>query len=192
MSNKSTYFYQTLVDKDDNYEYVFPSTKYKEWLGNLIAALNWEDTTELDLLNAVDYDYKVFYDTYPEDAARLVIGLEVDPRHVEIGYTANNALFTENSCYSGKVHPDYNPLGIIGGRIIYKNSRKWHYQFSQSQLDSGWDISDTYTGLDFYRQVQLKLYYPNGYPVPQSKINTALIRVSGRNSGIRPLISDFW
>lgn len=76
---------------------------YKKW------GYNNEDEALIHLLNATDYDYRGYYNKYPESRANA------DTHWTDEFKTVYHPTFSKDSIYSGK-KSQFNPRGTIGGR----------------------------------------------------------------------------
>lgn len=79
----------------------------------------WKNAAEsnlgLDIDNSNDYNYRSFYKNEPDTAWEIA---EASPGiHFPDTYkTVFHPTFSNESVYSGKEHPFFNPLGLVGGR----------------------------------------------------------------------------
>lgn len=135
-------------------------TKYRKWLENILDVKGWSDVTVDDLINDPTYDYKIFYDTYPQEA-KAMLNKNADAHFNDIGKTVYHPTFSDESYYSGR-RTIKNPKGIIGGHWSELPFGKSRYTLSKSQINNNWNIKDTIDYLSIAENNGAEIRLPNG------------------------------
>ena len=106
----------------------------------------WGDKSEQDaynrLINNKDYDYRGYYNKYPNSRANASTHWRDEFK------TYTHPSFSADSKYSGVYDKVFNPNAIVGGTWIQLPNNKYQFNLSDSQLQNGTTLERTFSSFE--------------------------------------------